>query len=115
MAIRLKKKQRLPEVVETTRAQSEKTSPDKSSVMSWWKRDWFFCLILAVVTMLAYQPAWHGGFLWGGDEDVKHNQLLIAPAGFRRGLVFALTAFFEFFAGFYISCVPCGAFRVVSL
>src|SRR5438876_63531 len=22
--------------------------------MSWWKRDWFFCLILAVVTMLAW-------------------------------------------------------------
>jgi len=37
--------------------------------MSWWKRDWFFCLILAVVTMLAYQPAWHGGLLW---DDAAH-------------------------------------------
>jgi hypothetical protein len=26
-------------------------------VMDWSKRDWFFCLILAVVAMLAYQPA----------------------------------------------------------
>src|SRR5438093_11477891 len=67
MAIRSKKKKRLSEVVETTRAHSEKISPDKSSVMSWWKREWFFCLILAVVTMLAYQPAWHGGLL--GDDD----------------------------------------------
>jgi len=37
--------------------------------MTWWKRDWFFCLILAVVTMLAYQPAWHGGLLW---DDAAH-------------------------------------------
>jgi hypothetical protein len=28
----------------------------------------FFCLILAVVTMLAYQPVWNGGFIWDGDN-----------------------------------------------
>jgi hypothetical protein len=75
LAIRLKKKQRLPEVVETTRAQSEKTSPDKSSVMSWWKREWFFCLIVAVVTILAYQPAWHGGLLWDDDANIATPEL----------------------------------------
>src|SRR5436189_627638 len=75
MAIRSKKKKRLSEVVETTRAQSEKTSPDKSSVMSWWKRDWFFCLILAVVTMLAYQPAWRGGLLWDDDANIASPEL----------------------------------------
>src|SRR5438093_3620061 len=52
--------------------------------MSWTKRDWFFCLILAVVTMLAYQPAWHGGFIWDDDEYVTNNQLLTAPDGLRR-------------------------------
>jgi tetratricopeptide (TPR) repeat protein len=30
--------------------------------------DWFFCLILAIVTILAYQPAWHGGLLWDDDN-----------------------------------------------
>ena len=49
--------------------------------MSWWKRDWFFCLILAVVTMLAYQPAWNGGFIWDDDEYVTNNELLTAPDG----------------------------------
>src|SRR5437867_11978644 len=38
--------------------------------MHWSKRDWFVCLILAVVTMLAYQPAWHGGFLWDDDAHI---------------------------------------------
>ncbi len=42
---------------------------NKSSVMSWSKRDWFFCGILAVVTILAYQPAWHGVLLW---DDAAH-------------------------------------------
>jgi protein O-mannosyl-transferase len=57
------------------RAQSEKTSSDKSSVMSWWKRDWFFCLILAVVTILAYQPAWNGGLLWDDDANIATPEL----------------------------------------
>src|SRR5437899_5702468 len=56
-------------------AQSEKSSPDKFSVMSWWKRDWFFCLILAVVTMLAYQPAWHGGLLWDDEANITSPEL----------------------------------------
>jgi len=43
--------------------------------MSSWKRDWFFCLILAVVTMLAYQTAWHGGLLWDDDQCVTPREL----------------------------------------
>src|SRR5438094_7024741 len=84
MAIRTKKKKKLSDGVETTPAQSEKSSPDKPLIMSWTKRDWFFCLILAVVTMLAYQPAWNGGFIWDDDEYVTNNKLLTAPDGLRR-------------------------------
>jgi tetratricopeptide (TPR) repeat protein len=75
MAIGSKKKKKLSDVVETTPAQSEKTSPDKSSVISWWQGDWFFCLILAGVTMLAYQPAWHGGLLWDDTANIATPEL----------------------------------------
>jgi len=51
--------------------------------MSWWKRDWFFCLILAVVTMLAYQPAWHGGLLWDDDAN-STTAALRSVDGLRR-------------------------------
>ena len=51
--------------------------------MSWTKRDWFFCLILAVITMLAYQPAWHGGRLWDDDECVTPPELRTVD-GLRR-------------------------------
>jgi tetratricopeptide (TPR) repeat protein len=37
--------------------------------------DWFFCLILAVVTMMAYQPAWHGELLWDDDACVTPPEL----------------------------------------
>jgi hypothetical protein len=43
--------------------------------MSWSKRDWFFCLILAVVTILAYQPAWHGGVLWDDEAHIGGPEL----------------------------------------
>src|SRR5438105_15664306 len=56
-------------------AHSEKSSPDKFSVMSWWKRGWFFCLILAVVPMLAYHPAWHGGILWDDAANITRPEL----------------------------------------
>jgi tetratricopeptide (TPR) repeat protein len=51
--------------------------------MSWWKRDWFFCLILAVVTMLAYQPAWHGGFVWDDAANIASPELRTLD-GLRR-------------------------------
>src|SRR6266481_6649517 len=43
--------------------------------MSWTKRDWFFCLILAIVTILAYQPAWHGELLWDDDNCTTPPEL----------------------------------------
>jgi protein O-mannosyl-transferase len=44
-------------------------------LMSWSKRDWFFCLILAVVTMLAYQSAWNGALLWDDDANMATPEL----------------------------------------
>jgi protein O-mannosyl-transferase len=43
-----------------------------------------FGLILAGVTILAYQPAWKGGFIWDDDDYVTNNELLTAPDGLRR-------------------------------
>lgn len=51
--------------------------------MSWTRRDWFFCLILAVVTFMAYQPSWHGGLLWDDDECVTPLELRSVD-GLRR-------------------------------
>ena len=43
-----------------------------------------FAVVLAAVTILAYRPAWHGGFLWDDDAYIINNQLLTAPDGWQR-------------------------------
>jgi len=43
-----------------------------------------FAAVLAAVTILAYRPAWHGGFLWDDDDYVVNNELLTAPHGWQR-------------------------------
>src|SRR5213592_3482904 len=53
------------------------------SFVPWW-RVYLFALLLASVTILAYRPAWHGGFLWDDDAYVTNNDLLTAPDGLRR-------------------------------
>jgi protein O-mannosyl-transferase len=48
------------------------------------RRDFLLALLLAVTTILAYQPAWHGGFIWDDDAYITNNELLTAPDGLRR-------------------------------
>jgi protein O-mannosyl-transferase len=50
---------------------------------AWW-RGLLFGVILAAVTIFAYQPAWNGGFLWDDDVYITNNELLTAPDGLRR-------------------------------
>jgi protein O-mannosyl-transferase len=48
------------------------------------RRAFIFALVLAVVTIFVYRPAWHGGFLWDDDVYITKNELLTAPDGLRR-------------------------------
>src|SRR6516164_2046845 len=43
-----------------------------------------FAVVLAAVTIVAYRPAWHGGFLWDDDDYIIKNELLTAPDGWQR-------------------------------
>ena len=36
------------------------------------------------MTILAYRPAWHGGFLWDDDAYIINNELLTASDGWQR-------------------------------
>ncbi len=45
---------------------------------------WLGAVLLALATILAYQPVWHGGFIWDDDVYVTNNPLLTAPDGLRR-------------------------------
>src|SRR4030095_14422821 len=42
-----------------------------------------FAVVLAAVTIFAYRPAWHGGFLWDDDAYLINNELLTTPDGWQ--------------------------------
>src|SRR5881227_703115 len=41
-------------------------------------------VVLAAVTIFAYRPAWHAGFLWDDDAYIINNELLTSPHGWQR-------------------------------
>jgi tetratricopeptide (TPR) repeat protein len=45
---------------------------------------WLPAVLLVLATILAYQPAWHAGFIWDDDDYVTANPLLTARDGLRR-------------------------------
>jgi tetratricopeptide (TPR) repeat protein len=47
-------------------------------------RAWIFGLVLVIVTIFVYRPAWNGGFLWDDDDYITNNDLLTASDGLRR-------------------------------
>ena len=47
-------------------------------------RVWILAVLLAAVTILAYRPGWHGGFLWDDDDYIINNELLTAADGWQR-------------------------------
>ena len=52
---------------------------------AFWKQDWFFGLVLLVVTFLAYQPLWHAGYTWDDELWVMSD-----PAFRNANSVFGL-------------------------
>ena len=47
-------------------------------------QSWVCAFVLVLITLLAYQPAWHAGFIWDDDRYVTRNPLLTAPDGLKR-------------------------------
>jgi tetratricopeptide (TPR) repeat protein len=45
---------------------------------------WLLAALLVLMTILAYQPVWHAGYIWDDDKYVTENPLLTAPDGLWR-------------------------------
>jgi protein O-mannosyl-transferase len=50
----------------------------------WSSRGWLPGLLLVLGTVLVYQPAWQGGFLWDDDLHITKNRMLVAPDGLKQ-------------------------------
>src|SRR5260370_31689833 len=53
-------------------------------VASAWNPDWLIGSLLVVGVFIAYQPAWHAGFIWDDDTYVTNNPLLTAGGEAQR-------------------------------
>ena len=49
--------------------------PSADARQRWW-RDWLRALLLVVMTVTAYWPAMHGGFVWDDDAHISENNTL---------------------------------------
>src|SRR6266498_5373450 len=47
-------------------------------------RAWILGLVLVLATAVAYQQAWHAGYIWDDDVYVTGNKLLTVPDGLKR-------------------------------
>jgi tetratricopeptide (TPR) repeat protein len=56
----------------------------ESLLVSLRSANWYWGLLLVLSTILAYQLAWHAGFIWDDDRYVTQNRLLTAPDGLKR-------------------------------
>jgi tetratricopeptide (TPR) repeat protein len=50
----------------------------------WSSRGWLLGLLLVFGIVLAYQPVWHGGFLWDDDIHITQNRMLFEPDGLKQ-------------------------------
>ena len=63
---------------------------------------WLFAAGLVFATIMAYHPAWHGGFIWDDNYYVTGNPLLTAPDGLWR-IWFSLDSPSQYFPLTYTS------------
>ncbi len=49
-----------------------------------WRHDWLLGLFLVAVTIIAYQPVWHCGFIWDDNEFVTDNPVIKSTDGLCR-------------------------------
>jgi protein O-mannosyl-transferase len=48
---------------------------DSRQPIEWWRRDWLLALLLVIVTILAYLPAWNGTPIWDDNAHLTKPEL----------------------------------------
>jgi tetratricopeptide (TPR) repeat protein len=46
-------------------------------------QQWLLGLLLVAALFIAYQPAWHAGFIWDDDNHLTNNPCIVGPLGFK--------------------------------
>jgi hypothetical protein len=60
------------------------SAPGVQELPSWFRRDWFWGLILILLVILVYTPVWRAGFIWDDDGHLTANHCIVGPLGLRE-------------------------------
>ncbi len=68
----------------TDHAAHEQPAVSSATVKPWpAQRTCLWALALLIITLVAYQPIWHAGFIWDDDDHLTANPAMTAPHGLR--------------------------------
>jgi len=60
------------------------TSAGVQGPPTWYRRDWFWGLILILSVILTYTPVWWGGFVWDDGQFLTANPCIVGPLGLKE-------------------------------
>jgi tetratricopeptide (TPR) repeat protein len=69
---------------QTIRQRDKKPASVSGFVQSPQNQNCFLGLLLILGVFIAYQPAWHAGFIWDDDAHLTANPCIIGPLGFKQ-------------------------------
>ena len=58
--------------------------PVRESRVSFWRRDWFWALLLSALVFIAYAQVFRAGFIWDDESHLTRNPCVIGPLGFKE-------------------------------
>ena len=58
--------------------------PVRESRVSFWRRDWFWALLLSALVFIAYNQVFRAGFIWDDESHLTRNPCVIGPLGLKE-------------------------------
>ena len=58
--------------------------PVRKSRVSFWRRDWFWALLLSALVFTAYAQVFRAGFIWDDESHLTRNLCVIGPLGLKE-------------------------------
>ena len=58
--------------------------PARESHVSFWRRDWFWALLLSALVFIAYAQVFRAGFIWDDESHLTRNPCVIGPLGLKE-------------------------------
>jgi hypothetical protein len=52
--------------------------------VSFWRRDWFWALLLIAFVFIAYTQVFRAGFIWDDESHLTRNPCVVGPLGLKE-------------------------------